>query len=190
VSDVPPTMQLQMLWPEEKTAGIPTLSLPDEYSMRTYRAGDDDEFVQLMQAAGFDGWNHDMLGGALRKALPDGIFLSVHTQTAAMVATAMATHNPTDLHTFGGELGWVAAHPDHRGQRLGLAVCTAVMKRYAAAGYRRIYLQTDDWRLAAIKTYLKLGFVPFLFAPDMEKRWREVCEKLDWIFEIDRWPRC
>ena len=71
-----------------------------------------------------------------------------------------------------------------------MAVCTAVMQRYASAGYRHVYLKTDDWRLPAIKTYLKLGFLPFLFAPDMEERWREVCSELDWPVEIDRWLHC
>jgi len=64
------------------------------------------------------------------------------------------------------------------------------MQRYASAGYRHVYLKTDDWRLPAIKTYLKLGFLPFLFSPDMEGRWREVCGNLHWIVEIDRWLHC
>ena len=38
------------------------------------------------------------------------------------------------------------------------------------------HLQTDDWRAAAIKTYLKMGFVPFLFTDDMPARWRAVCD--------------
>jgi len=190
MSDVLPTMQLEMIWPREKLGDVPEIPPPAGYALRTFRPGDDDEFIGLMQSAGFDGWNREMLHAALQKALPDGIFLAVHTETDAMVATAMATHNPAERHPYGGELGWVAAHPDHRGRGLGLVVCAAVMKRYAAAGYRRIYLKTDDWRLPAIKTYLRLGFVPFLFAPDMEERWREVCRKLGWNVEIDRWPHC
>ena len=62
------------------------------------------------------------------------------------------------------------------------------MRRFASAGYTRIYLKTDDWRLPAIKTYLKLGFIPFLFLPDMEGRWRDVCEKFSWPFTPEQWP--
>lgn len=179
--------QLQMIWPEEKLRALPAVLLPSDYSMRTWQPGDDDEFVRLMQLAGFDGWNLDSLRAAKQKALPDGIFLAVDTRSDALVATAMATHLPADNHPFGGELGWVAGHPDHRSKGLGMAVCTAVMQRYASAGYRRVYLKTDDWRLPAITIYLKLGFLPFLFAPDMEQRWREVCGELNWPFTPDQW---
>ena len=60
------------------------------------------------------------------------------------------------------------------------AVCAAVVARFLQAGYERIYLKTDDWRLPAIKVYLQLGFVPFLFTMGMEERWKTVCAKLKW----------
>ena len=43
-----------------------------------------------------------------------------------------------------------------------------------------IYLSTDDWRLPAIKVYLKLGYEPLLYADDMKGRWKAVCGKLGW----------
>ncbi|MBC8103372.1 MAG: GNAT family N-acetyltransferase [Cytophagales bacterium] len=42
--------------------------------------------------------------------------------TGQIVATAQATHAPTERHPEGGEIGWVAAHPEHRGKGLGRAV--------------------------------------------------------------------
>ena len=101
----------------------------------------------------------------------------------------MATHMPSDLHPFGGELGWVAGDPDHSGKGLGRVVCSAVVKRYLDAGYKRIYLKTDDWRLPAIKTYLKIGFGPFLFDDTMEQRWKAVCDNLNWPFIPEQWQR-
>jgi mycothiol synthase len=62
-------------------------------------------------------------------------------------------------------------------------VCAEVTRRLLSAGYREIYLQTDDWRLPAIKTYLNLGYVPLLCEPDMEERWRLVCRNLDLGYE-------
>ena len=115
MSDGIPKMQLEMIWPEEKLREMPAVTLPAGYALRTFRSGDDEEFVGLMQSAGFDGWNLDSLCAAKQKALPDGIFLAVDTETDAMVATAMATHNPAEHHPYGGELGWVAADPEHRG---------------------------------------------------------------------------
>ena len=177
-----------MIFPPDKLGELPPVSLPNGYALRTYQPGDDGDFIRLMQSAGFESWNEESRRGALRAALPEGIFLIVHEQTGALAATTMATHNPAPHHPSGGELGWVAAHPDHQGKALGMAACVATMRRYVSAGYTRIYLKTDDWRLAAIKTYLKLGFIPFLFLPDMEGRWRDVCEKLTWPFTPKQWP--
>jgi len=174
--------QLQMIWPERLFGSPPKVILPDGYRMRTFRPEDQAGHLRLMRSAGFEGWNEESLKGCLATVLPEGFFVVIHESTGQIVASAMATHNPSELHPFGGELGWLAACPDHRGKGLGTAVCAAVTARFLGAGYRRIYLRTDDWRLAAIQVYLKLGYVPFLHAPDMEGRWRAVCEKLAWPF--------
>ena len=50
----------------------------------------------------------------------------------------------------------------------GMAVSAAVVRRLLRAGYRNIYLFTEDWRLAALRIYLTLGWVPLLYMPDME----------------------
>lgn len=99
----------------------------------------------------------------------------------------MGLHDHSDLHPFGGELGWVAADPAHAGKGLGYAVCAAVTARLLQAGYDNIHLYTEHWRLAAIKTYLKLGYLPFLFAPEMAERWRAVCIQLSWSFTPEQW---
>ena len=100
----------------------------------------------------------------------------------------MATHNPTPLHPYGGELGWVAGSPAHAGRGLGTAVCAAVVRRFLTAGYRRVYLLTDDWRLPALKVYLKLGFVPYLFEAGMAARWQGICNALHWPYTPESWP--
>jgi mycothiol synthase len=44
----------------------------------------------------------------------------------------------------------------------------------ARAGYRRIYLLTDDFRLPAIRIYLALGYAPLFHTPGMQERWQAV----------------
>jgi len=131
-----------------------------------------------MKKAGFEGWNHQRVAATVQKVLPGGFFVIVHRSTGKIVATAMSTHKPTQLHPYGGELGWVAADPEHRGKGLGLAVCAQATARFIQAGYRNIYLLTDDFRLPAIKTYLKLGYEPLLFGEGMAERWESVYRKL------------
>ena len=179
--------QLQMIWPPEISGCSLDSRLQLGYRLRLYRPGDEPRFHRLMALAGFAGWNDDRLLFWQRKILPSGWFFVFDIATGDIVATSMAMHNPVWLHPFGGELGWVAGHPAHRGRALGYAVCAAAIRRFLAAGYERIYLKTDDWRLPAISTYLKLGFVPFLFASDMEARWQNICKALDFPFTPKAW---
>ena len=55
----------------------------------------------------------------------------------------------------------------HKGKGIGYTVCAAVTRSLVERGYSRIFLTTDDWRLPAIAIYLKLGYVPDLYLPEM-----------------------
>jgi mycothiol synthase len=166
--------QLQMIWPESRLESPPKIELADGYTLRQYRPEDKDAYMALMHSVGFKDFTTDWLDDALRKVLPGGFFIIEHFDTGAIVATALATHNPTAQFPFGGELSWVAAHPDHRGHRLGADASTAALRRMIDAGYRNIYLLTDDPRLAAIKTYLRMGFEPVINDKDMASRWERI----------------
>ncbi|MEX1018866.1 MAG: GNAT family N-acetyltransferase [Litorilinea sp.] len=191
-------LQLEMLWPTHdlvRTAPNPAdeselpLHLAAGYRLRFYTAGQDDaDYVALMVAAGFEDWTADRLILCQMTALPYGWYVAVDERTDAIVATCMATHRPTPAHPYGGELGWVAAHPDHRGHKLGWTVCAAVTNRLRRAGYDNIYLKTDDFRAPAILTYLRMGYLPYLYAPDMAARWETICTQLQWPYTPAQWP--
>ncbi len=173
-----PKRQLQMIWPERLLDSVPEVTVPPGYRLRQYSPEDKQAYLALMHRAGFAEWNEETLDRMLAIILPEGFFLIEHTATGEVVATAMATHRPSSRYPFGGELSWVAADPDHSGKGLGLAVSAAALRRFLAAGYRCIYLQTDDFRLAAIKTYLRLGFEPLPEDPEMDRRWENVLNVL------------
>ena len=180
--------QLEMIWPQHLLNSPPAVHVPIGYTLRTYQPGDEAGFYKVMDMAGFTGWNDENLRSSFLKVLPDGWFLIVHRASGEIVATAMANHSPLELHPFAGELGWVAGHSGHAGKGLGMAVCASAVRRLLQGGYKNIYLKTDDWRLPALSIYLRLGWIPFLFLPDMEERWRDVCAKLDWPFSPEDWP--
>ncbi|MCK5845191.1 MAG: GNAT family N-acetyltransferase, partial [Victivallales bacterium] len=181
--------QLQMVWTESES-DISDITLTSDYELRAFRNGDEAGHVAVLREAGFSSWDEKQIETwRSLHALPDGIFVIASKVDDKIVATAMATHRTTEPHPSGGELGWVAASGDHAGKGLGRAVCIAVLNRYVDAGYKHIYLNTDDHRLAAIKIYLKLGFKPFIFASDMEERWKIVCDNLKWPFDVKSSPR-
>ena len=178
-TDEPPYRQLQMYWPPEKRTGPPKPHVPAGYELRCFGQGDQTGCLELMNKAGFK-WDRQQFVASLRTVLPEGMFVVVHKASGRIVATARAEHKPNEQHSFGGELGWVAGDPEHKGKGLGAAVTAAATARLIQAGYKDIYLSTDDWRLPAIKSYLKVGFKPIIPGPDTAKRWKAVCEKLGW----------
>ena len=169
------TGQLVMVWPQP--AEPPPAAVPAGYELGTLRDGERESYVRLMRRAGFSDWGERELRGVDGSVLPDGLFVVRKVPEGAVVATAVAGHRPTTIHPHGGELGWVATDPDHLGRGLGRAVCAAAVARLRSAGYRRIYLLTDDFRLPAIALYLRLGFRP-LVLEGQDRRWSEVLDRL------------
>jgi mycothiol synthase len=179
-TDEPPYQQLHMVWPKRLLDSPPVPVVPKGYVLRQYRPKDLKQYIDLMAGAGFTGWTEQQVNNMIRNLLPDGFFVIEHKASHKLVATTVAGHRHTALHPFGGELGWVAGDPKHKGKGLGTAVCAAVTARFIQAGYKEIYLSTDDWRLPAIMVYLRLGYEPMLYADDMKGRWKAVCKKLGW----------
>ena len=184
----PELSQLRMVWPTSRNDSIPKPKLPIGYLLRTYLPGDEPRFFEVMSLAGWPGWNVETLQPWLAKVIPEGWFMVIHEPSDQIVCTAMALHNYKSIYPFWGELGWLAGDPEHSGKGLGLSAAAAVVKRLISGGYRSIQLFTEDYRLPAIRTYLRLGFVPSLYLSGMNFRWRELCTKLDWPFEPELWP--
>jgi mycothiol synthase len=75
-------------------------------------------------------------------------------------------------------LGWLVTDPAHAVKGLGTIVSAAATNRHAAAGFSRPYLGTEDFRIAAIRIYLKLGWRPYVYRRDMEPRWSEILRRV------------
>jgi mycothiol synthase len=138
-----------------------------------------------MELAGWPGWDDEILQPWLPRILSNGWFMAIHEGSGEIVASAMALQS--DVYPSGGELGWLAGDPAHAGKGIGLAVSAAVIVRFIEEGFLKIHLYTEDYRLAALKTYLKMGFVPFLYAPEMPDLWRAICHQLEWPFTPEVW---
>ncbi len=172
-----PAPQLHMVWPQELLASPPAVATPAGYRVRQFLSTDAAEYIELMRSAGFDIWDQERLERTVATVLSGGWFV-VAEPTGKLVATAMAQHHPTDMHPSGGELGWVAVHPEHRGNGLGACVSALATARLISGGYRDIYLTTDHWRLPAIKIYLRLGYGPWAYNAEMKSGWEAVLGRI------------
>ena len=176
-----PKQQLRMIWPVDKKTRLPIV-LPDGYVLRGFRDEDADAYLALMHEAGFTDFNAESLDKMIKNLLPHGFFLIEYVPEHELAATTMANHQPIEKYPGAGAINWVAGAKKHSGRHLGQAAISAALNCLLSCGYDDIYLTTDDFRLPALKTYFKMGFVPDFDSGDneMQKRWNEVFQKLGW----------
>jgi mycothiol synthase len=181
---------LYLLWPRTRR-DVQEPRIREGYLLREYRDTHNANLLELLRSDGEEmkegHWHsyRDML-------LPDGLFLIEHLADARLVATAGAVHNPNPgcyYFPFGGELGYLVVAPEHRGQGLGTVVCVAVVRRLISAGYNSIRVCVQEYRLPAIRSYLRLGFEPFLHSEEVELRWERICNLLNIRFTPEAWPK-
>ncbi|MBE6708419.1 MAG: GNAT family N-acetyltransferase [Ruminococcaceae bacterium] len=86
-----------------------------------------------------------------------------------------------------GYVHMVANKDSCRGLGIGHAMVYFGAKILLDRGCERIYLTTDDHRLAAVKTYLDGGFCPVMWhddESDMKERWDNVIKKLGYTKDV------
>ena len=173
--------QLIMNWQNDGTLGVEPVfpegiecksfpELPDALNTWLDIIGylDGDEYAQL----GRDYYEKTMLS---YKNLDENMcyFLTVDGVPAATITVIC------DYETKHGYIHMVTCKPNFRGRGLGHLlneVAVYVLKR---EGMETAHLTTDDWRIAAIKTYLKAGLTPELeSSPDYKERWEKIYSKI------------
>jgi mycothiol synthase len=94
-----------------------------------------------------------------------------------IVATASARLLPNEF-PGAGYIHWVGADPSHRGKNLGYLVSLATLHEFVHLGCQDAVLHTDDFRVPAIKVYLKLGFRPEYAHATHPRRWSRLLPSL------------
>lgn len=107
---------------------------------------------------------------------PDVPVTYVIEEAGRIIASASVRY--TERFPGAGYVHWVGVDPAARGRRLGTVVMTRVLQRFAEDGLTFSILETDDFRLPAIASYLGQGFIPHYTDDDHELRWSNVFQKL------------
>ena len=108
---------------------------------------------------------------------PEEDLFFIVDDTDRRIATTAAVKQPDGT----GYVHMVASLPETRGKGLGHAMIRHTLSMIEARGVPYTHLTTDDYRLAAIKTYLDAGFLPVIYEDpesDMTERWNKVLEDL------------
>lgn len=154
-----------------------TPDLPEGLVMREYRSADLASLTSLMQSAFEDEhWSEERIKNSLLEDTTIKKTLVI-VDGEKVVASASARLLP-DRYPHSGYVHWVGSLPEYRGNRLGYSVSLAILHYFVDLGCKDAVLETDDNRLAAIKTYKNLGFVPENRHESHPERWAQVFSDL------------
>ena len=175
--------QLRMVFNAAEKS-LPELALPEGFSLINILPENLAEYNALRQTVGFSQWGPEAMAKYHNtKVIKTGHLVIAENATGKYAASAAAEISRFEEYPQIGELGWVMTSPEFQGKHLGSIVSTAAMHTLYRAGYRVFYLLTDDFRQAALKTYLKLGWQPWLYADDMQERWHIIANGFGMKFE-------
>ena len=175
-----------ILWYGREVA--PDLPEIEGCRLRTYQPGDEEGWLALLQANGELGrWDRQRLENVLEETR---VQLFVECEGQIVACTGCNYRSP--FHRSGRplsptgtrelrpcwEIGWVAVHPDFQGRGLGKFIVGAAVAQAKELGPWPIYLHTDDFRIPALRCYLKLGFAPNNSHPSYPRRWADIFARL------------
>ena len=170
--------QLRMVRPHLED--LPALELPAGYGMRTYRKGDEEHWARIISDSfgGMERTAQDTKNEITRRDvfIPDGFYFATHR--GIPVGTACAWRQSVDEKEV-GYVHMVGVVAEHTGHKLGKWVSLAVLAYFRDNGFISAMLDTDDFRIPAIKTYLNLGFIPVYVEEGQPERWADIFEKLE-----------
>jgi mycothiol synthase len=167
----PPLLRmLRKLHPGEP---LPAPTLVEPYRLQHYVPGDEEQWIELLNASGeFGTWDDARLSRELLATLlPDGGIFVTHRGRLVGCASACAM----DEYRPHAILMYVAVLAEHRGQGLGQALVWETLRVARHEQFPGLLLHTENHRLAAVRTYFQLGFLPRL-APGAAgaEQWAEV----------------
>jgi len=153
---------------------------PTGYAIRTFQRDDETAWVNIIKAA-FGKKLTDSPERILNNILtkpdfdPKSFFLAIHNNepVGAIIALTITTDS-TEL----GYINLVAVIPSHQGKQLGKTLTLEALHYFKKQGLQTVILDTDDFRLKAIKTYLNLGFKPVYINREHKQRWSKILKEI------------
>ena len=171
-----PVTQLEML--RDRLDDLPTTIIPEGYALRSYQEGDALAWCEIMEGNVGRNWTEEKFHQKMTsdpRFHAEGLFFATHHDQP--VASACAWRMGIEEKII-GSVHMVGALSDHRGLGLGHLVNTAVLLKLKEQGFGKAHLKTDDWRLAAINSYLKARFQPLNTHISHAERWEVILENI------------
>lgn len=163
----------------ERLDDLPPVQLAEGYTWRPMCVGEEWAYIQVMNRSNFNGECDAAWFGRAFADDPayDPSYLQIIWHGETPVAAAGAWHKEVEGEAW-GLIHWVGVDSSERGSGLGKAVTLAALHRLRERGFARAFLNTADWRLPAVATYLRLGFEPWPHEAAPQSLWDQVLADL------------
>lgn len=155
--------------------------LPPGYEVRLAQGAADEVALATVMTTAFPEdaeWTVERVRSGLTEAA-DVRAVYVVTWEDVPVATASSRYDPK-LWPDTGYVHWVGGLPEHGGKGLGSALMLRLLQDFRERGYRDAVLETDDFRVPAVKVYLRHGYLP-VYEPrgeDHRERWSALMQTI------------
>jgi mycothiol synthase len=161
----------KLVMKKEILSDLPSFNCPSGYRLRHFQPEDERNWEDLIRHS----FTRDVkFAQKIGDHVPDYsdrlLFICRGDQPVA-TATAWET-------SIGDNRDWylhmVGVLPEYSGKGLGYAVSLAALHKIREVGGESACLETDDFRLPAIRIYLKLGFQPVYLDDSHPGRWERI----------------
>ena len=168
--------QLVMYWKNDGKAA-PDFKVPENCSIVNYTELDGamEKWLDIVQYGLSEGKKGEEYYHECMTALPayeeDKCFFILEAGVAVATITVVCDYEKKE-----GIVHMVACHESARGKGYGTLLTMIALSVLKKEGMEKARLKTDDWRVPAIKTYLRIGFEPDLSTEDYVERWNKIYE--------------
>ena len=156
---------------------IPQHELPSPYSIRPYRPGDEEAWLQIhLEADKYSKITRALFRGEFGADAAQLQERQLYLCDAAgnEIGTTTAWFDD-DYHGLPyGRIHWVAIVPSMQGRGLAKPMLAAACNRLLELGHERACLGTHTVRVPAIVLYLTFGFVPDVRSDEELRAWHDV----------------
>ncbi len=176
-------MQLEMY---RKAAAVEAKPVPSGVTVRNIRDSREDihTWVEMCkcgifeETVGNEGYDSTILSDPLIVPERDVYILELDGKPAATITAVI------DAEAKIGTVHMVDSFPWSRGKGIGTYMMNLVLCRFEKEGMIWSKLKTDDFRIPAIKSYIRAGYRPVNVDADMEARWAKILKEIG-VSEIE-----
>jgi mycothiol synthase len=169
------SFQPQLMMALDQLSNLSAVKLPEGYTVRSFQPEDEEAWEEIIN----DSFRKE--SDYVKEMHNDNQYAPERVMFICHIGRPIATASAWYRGEWGEDTGYlhmVGIHFSHGGKGLGLQVSLAALHRMREEGRNKAVLHTDDFRLPALKTYVKLGFVPRVVHENQIKRWQSIAEAL------------